>query len=445
MKLTAQLFLLISGIFCCATAPMAWAAPAGLLDLYMLAQIEDPDFASANALYQSDLEYSKIGRAGLLPKVTASISSTKTRYSLEPNGSAKLTDYNYTTKLQTIQLSQVIFDWEKFSAYNENKKRAKLAEATFSEAKGSLIMRVAQAYFNYLLAMDNIDLAKAQSDALRMQSEQAENLYKAGVGAITDVEETKAQYQLAEVQQISANSNLEVKVRELAKLVGNVHEKIQQINGSIMLEMPQLGELAGWQKAAANAYPKAVIQRMNVLVAEAMVSRSNSGNYPTLILDASKQKGDAPNYFSNADNSTKIGLQFNFPLYEGGKFSALIKQSNLLRDKARFDLESAVREGQIAASLAYFGVFNGILQIRALEQAVLSSERTLGGMKVGQQVGFRTNTDVLNAQQRLFTSKRELRREIYNYMINRIKLKYAVGDLEEDELKLVDGMIRSAR
>jgi outer membrane protein len=77
-------------------------------------------------------------------------------------------------------------------------------------------------------------------------------------------------------------------------------------------------------------------------------------------------------------------------------------------------------------------------QVMALEQALKSSEKLLEASKLGQEVGVRTNLDVLNAQQQLYSTRRDLSQAKYNYLISRLKLKAAAGSLAEDELTAVN-------
>ena len=56
----------------------------------------------------------------------------------------------------------------------------------------------------------------------------------------------------------------------------------------------------------------------------------------------------------------------------------------------------------LTARQAYLVVINGIAQVRALEQALVSSQSALDSNKLGYEVGVRINIDVLNAQQQLY-------------------------------------------
>jgi outer membrane protein len=141
----------------------------------------------------------------------------------------------------------------------------------------------------------------------------------------------------------------------------------------------------------------------------------------------------------DTDQTTSyLGVQLNVPLFQGGSTNSKWREAEANRDRANADLESARRNVDLQTRQAYTGVVDGISQVMALEQALKSSEKLLEASKLGQEVGVRTNLDVLNAQQQLFSTRRDLYLAKYNYLISRLKLKAAVGSLAEDELVVVN-------
>ena len=76
-----------------------------------------------------------------------------------------------------------------------------------------------------------------------------------------------------------------------------------------------------------------------------------------------------------------------------------------------------------------------IAQVKALQQALTSSQSQLDSTKLGYEVGVRTSVDVLNAQQQLFSSKRDLLQARYSYLVNIIRLKAASGLVSELDLQ----------
>jgi len=73
-----------------------------------------------------------------------------------------------------------------------------------------------------------------------------------------------------------------------------------------------------------------------------------------------------------------------------------------------------------------------------LQQALTSSESVLEASKLGQEVGVRTNLDVLNAQQQLFSTRRDLYQAEYSYLLSQLRLKASVGSLSEEGLSKVN-------
>jgi outer membrane protein len=86
----------------------------------------------------------------------------------------------------------------------------------------------------------------------------------------------------------------------------------------------------------------------------------------------------------------------------------------------------------------YLSVINGIAQIGALEQALISSQSALDSNRLGYEVGVRINIDVLNAQQQLYSTRRDLAVARYNLLVNQLKLRAAVGSLRDEDLEEVN-------
>jgi outer membrane protein len=425
------------------------ADPPGLLGLYRLSQKQDPDFAAARAALEAGKEHQALGQAELLPKISATLDASAARFEQNISdsqadqriSSTQVTTHNFTSKVGELRLTQPLFDLDRFAAYGSGKTQTELAGAVFVEAEQKLILRVAEAYFNYLLALDNLDIAKSQKEAVAAQEIQAANMFRIGVATITDVEETKARHQLAEAKEFAARNTLEVNRKELSKIIGPFSfDKFQSV-ASFQLTRPVPDDMAAWIEAARKHNLQVQIQRHNVKLAEYQIDRARAGNYPRINLTASFQKGEEPNYFADRDETYKVGVQLSLPMYEGGRVSALNRQAVYRRNQAEHELEASLRTSEILVSKAFWGVVNGIAMITALEQAVKSCEMTVQGMAAGQRAGLRTNTDVLNAQQQLFETHRDLQRERYSYLFNMLSLKASTGSLAEDTIDAIDAMI----
>ena len=105
------------------------------------------------------------------------------------------------------------------------------------------------------------------------------------------------------------------------------------------------------------------------------------------------------------------------------------------------DLENARRSIALISQQSYLGVISGIAQVGALEQALVSSRSALESNKLGYEVGVRINIDVLNAQQQVFTTQRDLALARYNTIVNHFKLRAAAAALKEEDLQIMNSAL----
>jgi outer membrane protein len=200
--------------------------------------------------------------------------------------------------------------------------------------------------------------------------------------------------------------------------------------------------MESWVEQSAEASPIIKVSQANFDVATQDVSKNRGGHLPTLdavasYSDQSQQVGIQGG--SGFDNTTKyIGLQLSLPIYQGGLVNSKVREALANQEKARQDLENARRTVAQNTRASFLGVTNGVAQIKALDTALLSSQSSLDSTKLGQEVGVRTQVDVLNAQQQLISTRRDYAQAIYSYAINVLKLKAAAGTLSETDLGYVN-------
>ena len=436
------------------------------LHSYLLkAQNNDPDYLGARASYEAEFENRALGRAGLFPTISYSVGTTRVVQSRRDLGVTATRDFLYDTRSNTLSFRQPLFDVERWASYKEGDARAEHAEIAFADAHQNLILRVAQAYFDYLLADHTVDLAKAQSATLAAQRTQAENLYKSGVATVTDVAETQARQSIAKAQEFSAASALDLRRRELGKLIGEMPRAPMSAIPSVgagdtplpaafnvpppsiaiarpvitpELIPPQPNTLEPWMEQAKAANLRVLALRLLVTISGYQLDRATASDYPTVSLVASRQQSKEPSYFGASEDTSQIGVQLQMNLFSGGSASAQKRQAESQREKVRQDLESAIRDAEIKTSQAFLEIVNGIATIRALEQAVKSAALAVEGNQAGQRAGLKTNSDVLNSQQQWFSVRRDLQRERFSYLVNRLKLQAMVGNVSEADVIALD-------
>jgi outer membrane protein len=190
--------------------------------------------------------------------------------------------------------------------------------------------------------------------------------------------------------------------------------------------------MATWQELALLNNLNIQIQQDAAKLAEQDIARNQAGHLPTLDAVASYTDSYANGSVSRFGTGNElqvgsIGLQLQIPLYEGGATSSRVRQAVLNKQKAQDDLDLVRRQTELDTQRAYLNFSSSIAQLKALDQAVISSQSQLDATQLGYQVGVRTSVDVLNAQQQLYSAKRDAMQARYSYLTNIIRLKTAAG------------------
>jgi outer membrane protein len=320
------------------------------------------------------------------------------------------------------------------------------AEAAFGQANQDLALRTAQAYFDVLAAQDTLGLVRAQRAAISEQLAQAKRNFEVGTATITDTHEAQARYDLSSAQEIAAQNDLENKRRALQLLTGKEYARLSPLQPEVKLTPPNPNEMEAWAGLAEKQGYLVQIQEAGTAIAALEAKRAFAAHLPTLDFVATHGTTDQTSTTSSPVGSnvtqTTIGLQLALPLYQGGGISSREREAAALSNKSKDDLDNARRNSALTSRQSYLAVINGIAQVGALEQALVSSRSALDSNKLGYEVGVRINIDVLNAQQQLFSTQRDLALARYNTITNHLRLKAAAGSLLEQDLEEVNRVLQ---
>jgi outer membrane protein len=416
------------------------ARAADLLQIYQEAKTQDATFASAQATYQANLERLPQGRAGLLP--TVSLSGNVSRTYVEPDGFSR-TDYDSSG--YTLSLTQPLVRLQNWATYGQAKQQVLQAEAQFSTAQQDLILRVAQAYFDVLLADDNVGVSQSQKTAISEQLAQAKRNFEVGTATITDTNEAQARYDQAIAKEIADQNDLEIKRQALQQLISKIPDQLLPLKDQLALPLPTPNNINEWVTASEKNNQTLTVLRAASEIAKSEVQKQRAGHLPTVDLVASysnNRNGFADFSGDRTDlKSSQVGIQVTVPIYAGGATQSRVREALANKDKSNYDLEANRRTVAQSTRTAFLGVTSGTTQVRALEQALKSSQVSLDSTKLGREVGVRTSLDVLNAEQQVFQARRDLLQARYNVILNQLKLKAAAGQLNESDVAEVNNLL----
>ena len=420
------------------------AAAEDLFQVYRDAQRYDAAYSSARQALEAGREKLPQGRALVLPTLNLTGAATRSRFDVDSNDPAVSPSFTRSTSSAsyTLTLTQPLYRPQNLIQYEQAEFQVRQAEATFGLAYQDLVIRVAQAYFDLLGAQDTLNLVRAQKAAISEQLAQAKRNFEVGTATITDTHEAQARFDLSTAQEIAALNDLESKRHALQQLTGKAYTEVKPLRADVKLSPPNPNEMGAWVQLAEKQNYTVQQSEAAGEVAAREARRTSAAHRPTLDIVGSvaqsTDSGTITNVIGRDITTAQIGLQLALPIYQGGSLSSKEREAAALSLKARDDTENARRQAALAARQTYLAVINGIAQTAALEQALISSQSALDSNRLGYEVGVRINIDVLNAQQQLFSTRRDLAVARYNTITNQLRLKAAAGSLREEDLEEIN-------
>jgi outer membrane protein len=427
------------------------SAPArgeDLMQIYREAVTNDPAIASAQANWQATQEAVPQARAGLLPTASASGGVSGNQYNATVNTDPK-TDlsHRYAQYNALVSAAQPLFRYQNIVAFDQAKQQVAQSNDVLELARQDLILRVATAYFDVLLAQFNIELAESQKKAVVESLAQAKRNFEVGVATITDTNEAQAKYDQIVAQEIATRNDYDNKVTALRAIIGRFPKELKRLGPGLTPVPPEPNNLQYWVDRSRTDNLNVKVADKNYDIATLQIDRAKAGHYPTLDLVASYSYANTAGAsislgFSNYSTQGIIGVQLAVPIYQGGFVDSQVRQAIALQDKARQDLEFARRTAFTLAQTGYTGVVSAVASVKAFEQALVSAESAYQSNVLGQEVGVRTFLDVLQVQQNVYSTRRDLAQAYFNYLIGGLRLKAAIGTLSDSDLEEVNRQLR---
>jgi len=431
----------------CGALSGAAAAQAGdLVAALRAAQATDPTMRAARSTLDLALLKRPEARAALFPTVSVTANTNSTAAVTSFSGVPAI-DRSGASHAVTLQLVQPLFRTDNFLATNQALFIVEGAQAQFEQAQQDLLLRVAAAYFALVEAHDVLGDADAQVAAMERQLVEISQGFDAGIRAITDVDDTKSRLGAARAQQIAAREDIANTQSDLERLTGTRYSELASLPTDMPLPSPQPPIAQDWIDQARTNNPQVRAALANIEVARLDVSRARSGHVPTMDLvanvghNSSAHSLTTPEDYSTSARQKEIGIQVNIPLFAGGAIVTKVNQAEVSLEKAQADLDGARRDGANLAQHAFSSVISDLAQADALEIAVDSSERALKGNQAGFRVGYRTNVDVLTAQQQLFAARSSRAKARYEALLQGLKLKAAAGILVDADIEIISALM----
>lgn len=440
-----------AGVCACAAllalTPAA-AQPLDLLRAYQLAFERDPQLKASRAATLATLERVPQARSQLLPSIAASVSrNINVLNTTQPNplGGLSTGHANYTSSNDALTARQAIFRKPLMANLRQAGFLADDARAQLEQDTQQLVARVSQAYFEILLAQEQIEVVRQQQAAYTAQVDGARKSLAAGTGTRTDIDAAQAKLDMSVAQELELRQALELSRRQLQILVDQPVQEIAAVDVQrLVLAPPQPDTVDGWLERAEASSPELRAQRAQLDAAREEVQKAQGAHYPTLdaVAQVSRSVSDNVTRLNTTFSQRFVGVQLSVPIYQGGAVDSQVREALARQDRAEQTLEATRRDLLIRLQREFRSVGEGVLRIRALEQAVRSAEQFVRSSQRSFEAGVRTRIDILNAEQQLAEAKRDLAQARYVYLNARVRLRALAGEPIEPNLAEVNAILK---
>ena len=411
-----------------------------LQESYNLAQEGDPQILAAKAEFDAAAENIPQARSALLPQISLDVfSGNSDQKASNITGFYPASTNDTDSQGYQLTLTQSLYNHQFYKRLDQAKANVAQAAAFYSSQQQELLIRVADLYFKVLGAEDNHRFTQAEKKAVAKQLEQTKKRFEVGLIAITDVKEAQAQYDITAAQEIAASNQLATSKEALQVIINQPVDKLSSITDNIPLEVPAPNDIQAWSKTSEQNNLAIKAASYALKAAQAGMKASRAGHYPNLSLEATQSNTEFDRDTSGADlEDTTIRLNLNIPLYSGGLTSSQGRQAGFALTQAQSNLELEKRLAKQQTRSSFLGLNAAIASVKALKQALISSQTAVEATRAGFEVGTRTSVDVLSALRNQYRSERDYAQSRYDYLLNMLKLKQAAGVLNKKDIVTVN-------
>ncbi|EUJ10970.1 type I secretion outer membrane protein, TolC family [Methylophilaceae bacterium 11] len=422
----------------------AWAEE-DLNSLYQKAVEHNADYRAALVNTEADREELNKAKALFYPKVQMALSRGRgiTDRTTQTAIGAIETNLDYRLENYGLTVRQPIFNKETWAIYGGAKSFVSAQESLLSQENAKLILKLTSTYLEILYARAKVNLLNAKVTAVSQQLRQAEKRYTQGSGTVVEINEAQTNLDIANVETIQAGNDLNEHLNTLQILTGEISPlSAELIVSKLPISLPKEENMTYWLGMATQHNPEISAATHTLEVAKQELEKRRAGHYPTLDLVGARSysENDSNNTLGSRFDTTTVALQMNVPLFAGGYVSANVRQAANKLTAAEESLTAKTREVEYQVRKYYNSVETQFQTINAYQQAVKSSRVAMEGTQKGFIAGFKTNIEVLDAQQKLFSNQLELTKSQYSLINDLVNLKFSSGLLNQGELTKISAM-----
>jgi len=417
-----------------------------LIDMLSKALLADSKYAAAKADFEASSEAIPQARSGYLPVASIDFNRLNTHQNVyqASNPTFPTGAVSYPNRNMALTITQPLIKPQAAAKIDQASIAVEQAKLNLLAAEQDLILRVSTAYLSLLAATDAVELAQAEREATEKQNDLARTRLRTGLGTITQVHDTEARLAVTQAREIEAKSKLDDAALAIKEILGEGVSGVKGFKTDFDAVAPVPSTYEPWVEAALEQNLALQSRVLAVQIAKLEVARQRFGHWPTLSLVANVTDQNAGGslyglgqHYENRD----IGMRLSVPLTDGGLTSSMVREAIARQDKAENEKVQEERRAERTARSAFNGVQSSARTLAALRKSVIAQESALQSRLEGFSSGLYNVVVVMDAYRLYYTAQRDFLQARYDYLVNRLKLKQAVGTLSREDLQDIAALL----
>jgi len=339
------------------------------------------------------------------------------RVDLSANKSKQQQNYNgsdLSVPASDVKLTATVPVWKAADRATAKAQSASAEQANWQAKgqRGTVARDLSLAYVTATEAAEQRRLADAQLDLLQTQLHINDRRLQAGMGTVLDQLETRTR--LDQARASSQEQAMRAATQRLAmeRVSGHVITLPAGFNAA-QTELPdQLPSLDEALQEAARTNPQLLGAQADVMAAKATATARDADFWqPTL--DAQlwterqrqTQRFDGLSDTQDIKTHAAVGVVLNWPLFTGGVQQGRTQEAVALLTRSQANQDDAVSTVQTGLRDAYQSMSQARAMIRTQRDVEQSAIASFEATRKAFVAGLRTNLDLLDAQQRIYTAR----------------------------------------
>lgn len=416
------------------------ASAADLLTVYHQALESDPTVKNAAIKVEMGDAQKKQAIGEMLPQVTANANWSKNEQTVI--GVTDSFTNTYPGTRYTLSVSQPLIDFAKFWNWRRATEVEHQYESENLEAQHALLQNVVERYFEVLAAEDQLSLFKSELAATETRLEQVKTLSDRQLVEITELYDVEARLDQLSASVIEAETLLNKAKESLKELTNETPDGLFRLKEDLEFTVLE-GSLEDWIAVAKSENPMLAAQLSAIAAADDEVDMQRSRHLPVVDLQFNYFDSDT-GFQSSRTPKTQVqvaAINLTVPLFSGGATLQRTYEAQHRLAMIKNEKEAKVRALIKETSDAFLSSNAGVKRIMASQRALLSAQKSLEAKEKSFKYGLETISEVLDAQQTEFKTKRELSLAKYNFIKNRVRFLRAIGLISIDNLQEINSWL----